>query len=291
MEDKLHAAFDSVHAEAELKERTLAFLARAGEKAPLRTRPAARLRRTIAAVAACLLLLVGAGSYYAVLVPVSTISVDVNPSLELSLNRLDRVISVQGFNPEGEALASSLDVTFQPYTQALEEILSSETVSAYLAEDNAVSITVACDDPDKSAQMLSAAQACAQGCGQVYCHEGSSSDLEEAHHAGMSVGKYRAFLELQALDPSITAEEVQAMSMKEIRARIAALSSGETETSSDQESQSSSSSSGQQQAGSGASGGQQSGCSDGGNGQQSGSGSGGQNGHHGYGNGGHQGHE
>ena len=90
----------------------------------------------------------------------------------------------------------------------------------------------------------------------------------------MSVGKYRAFLELQALDPSVTAEEVQSMSMREIRDRIAALSGGETETSSGQQSQSSSSSSAQQQAGSGHNGGH-----------------GSQNGRHGYGNGRHQGHE
>ena len=270
MEDKLRAAFDSVHAEAELKERTLAFLADAGGASPARHRPAARLRRAIAAAAACLLVLLGAGGYYALLVPVSAISVDVNPSLELSLNRLDRVISVEAFNPEGEALASTLDVAFLPYTQALEEILSSEAMSAYLAEDSAVSITVACDNPDKSAQLLSAAQACAQGCGRVYCHAGSSADLEGAHHAGMSVGKYRAFLALQALDPSVTAEEAQAMSMREIRDRIAALSGGETETSTGQGSQSSS----------------------GGYGQQSGSGGGwGQGGHHGHGNGGWQGHE
>ena len=98
MEDKLRAAFDSVHAEAELKERTLAFLADAGGASPARHRPAARLRRAIAAAAACLLVLLGAGGYYALLVPVSAISVDVNPSLELSLNRLDRVISVEAFN-------------------------------------------------------------------------------------------------------------------------------------------------------------------------------------------------
>lgn len=226
----------------------------------LRRRLGAR-RRTVAAAAACLLVLLGAGGYYTLLVPVSAISVDVNPSLELSLNRLDRVISVQGYNPEGEALASSLDVAFQPYTQALETILSSETVSAYLAADGTVSITVACRDPDKSAQLLSAAQACAQGAGRVYCHEGSGAEVEAAHHAGMSVGKYRAFLELQALDPSITAEEVQAMSMKEIRARIAALSSGDAVTSSDQQSQSSCGGSAH---------------------------NGGQAGHHGYGNGRHQ---
>ena len=36
----------------------------------------------------------------------------------------------------------------------------------------------------------------------------------------ISIGKYRAFLELQALDPSVTPEEVQKMTMREIRERM-----------------------------------------------------------------------
>ena len=58
MDDKLRAAFDSVHAEEALKERTMAFLAHADAEAPARRRPAGRLRRTIAAAVACLLVLV-----------------------------------------------------------------------------------------------------------------------------------------------------------------------------------------------------------------------------------------
>ena len=81
MEDKLRAAFDSVRAEEALKERTMAFLTHTEAEAPARRRSASRLRRTVAAAAACLVLLLGAGGYYALLVPVSAISVDVNPSL------------------------------------------------------------------------------------------------------------------------------------------------------------------------------------------------------------------
>ena len=47
--------------------------------------------------------------------------------------------------------------------------------------------------------------------------------MEAAHEAGLSYGKYQAFLALQALDPSVTAEEVQGMTMRELRDRIAAL--------------------------------------------------------------------
>ena len=42
MEDKLRAAFDSVHAETELKERTMAFLTHTEAEAPARRRPAGR---------------------------------------------------------------------------------------------------------------------------------------------------------------------------------------------------------------------------------------------------------
>ena len=75
MDDKLRAAFDSVHAEEALKERTMAFLAHADAEAPACRRPAGRLCRTIAAAVACLLVLLGAGGYYTLLVPVSAISV------------------------------------------------------------------------------------------------------------------------------------------------------------------------------------------------------------------------
>ena len=41
--------------------------------------------------------------------------------------------------------------------------------------------------------------------------------LDQAHELGMSCGKYRAFLQLQELDPTITPEQVQNMTMREIR--------------------------------------------------------------------------
>lgn len=173
-------------------------------------------------------MLLGGGGYYVALMPVSAISVDVNPSVELTLNRLDRVIAVEGFNPEGEAPAESLSVTFLPYTSALEAILESEGMSGYLSAGGEVSITVACSDPDRQEALLAGAKSCAQACeGTVTCHGGGAGAMEQAHHAGLSVGKYQAVQELLALDPDITREEAEGMSMAQLRAAIAALSGGE----------------------------------------------------------------
>ena len=47
-----------------------------------------------------------------------------------------------------------------------------------------------------------------------------------AHKEGLSYGKYRAFLELQKLEPGITPEEIRGMSMREIRERIEYLAPG-----------------------------------------------------------------
>lgn len=45
-----------------------------------------------------------------------------------------------------------------------------------------------------------------------------------AHEAGLSYGKYMAYLELKELDPDIAPEDVQGMTMREIRDRIGQLS-------------------------------------------------------------------
>ena len=57
---------------------------------------------------------------------------------------------------------------------------------------------------------------CASGQRNIRCHASSAESVEEAHRLGMSVGKYRAYLILLELDPDITPEEVQEMTMREL---------------------------------------------------------------------------
>ena len=48
--------------------------------------------------------------------------------------------------------------------------------------------------------------------------------MEEAHEAGLSYGKYKACLELQGIEPAIRPDEIQGMTMREIRDLIDTLS-------------------------------------------------------------------
>lgn len=224
MDDRLRAAFDSVRAEPELKAAARAAVAR---RAARRRPPRYALR--LALTAACtVFVLLGGGWLW--LTPAARISIDVNPSLELAVNRFDRVVQVTGYNESGTALAQTLEVTFLPYQQAVDAVLQSDTVAALLAGDGVVEIGVAGADETRCARLLAGVQACTAGQGNAHCYRTDEAELEQAHALGLSCGRYRAYQELAALDPAVTPEEVNAMTMRQIRDRIAELSGQTAQT-------------------------------------------------------------
>lgn len=223
MRDELKTALDKVTADDALRQSTRAFLARqTHDYGAAKARP--RAARRMAAAFACLaLVVVGGTGYWAYFSPTCAISIDINPSVELAVNRFDKVISVDGIGKDGDALAESLDVRFLNYADALDCLLQNPEVEDYLAQDEVLSIAVAGDNQGQADAILAQTQTCTAGTNNVYCRAASTEEIEQAHEAGLSFGKYEAFLALQALDPSVTPEDVQRLTMREIRDRIAAL--------------------------------------------------------------------
>lgn len=223
MNKRIQSAFDEIHAEEELKRNTKAFL----EKKRNEKRPEKNvLYKWIPAMICCLLLLTGFGGYRIYFTEASVISVDINPSVELNLNSFDRVISVKGYSEEGEKLAEEADVKFKSYKEALEEILYTECVRECLEKNEILFITVAGSDEEKNAGILKNIEGFIPENENVQCTGANQEEIENAHKAGLSVGKYRAFLELQAKNPEITLEDVQGLTMRQIR-DLAEKSQGE----------------------------------------------------------------
>lgn len=229
MNETWKKAFDQIHAEPELKEHTRAYL----KEKVYRTsaRHASHIRRLAAASVFCLFLC-AAGVCYLFFTPVTYISVDINPSLELGLNCFRRIISVEGYNDDGASLADSLDLKYLDYMDALDRILKSDTIETLLAGDNVLSLTVAGESETQNQEVLQDMETSVSGYSNVHCHSGDMEEVHEAHSCGMSFGKYQAFLILQELDPSVTSEDVQDLSMHEIWSRIRQLS-GDSSDSSD----------------------------------------------------------
>ena len=227
MNERIKSAFDSVKAEEELKEKALGYVSSRLEK----RRPVFRAARLVPMLACfVLVILVGGWAWFS---PSATISVDINPSLELWVNRFDKVVNVVGWNEDGRELASSLDLKYMDYDLAIEEIMASDQVSSILLDDGVLSLAVVGDNEKQCGRLLSGLQRCTAGQGNAYCYSASEDELEEAHSLGLSYGKYRAYLELTELGADISSQALNQMTMREIRDMIDSLS-GETESGSSQ---------------------------------------------------------
>ncbi len=206
MDDRIKKAFGAVHASEELKNRTKKFIAQRSRGYKGR-RYALRI---IPATAACLALaLFAAATLY--LTPTTRVNIDINPSLELGINRFDKVVSVEALNDDGKKLAQTLNIKFTDYNDAFRRILDEKSVKDLLTENEIMTVTVIETKTEQSANILSGMRDCANGYSNVYCHSASSDEAHAARELGLSCGKYRAFLELRKLDPNITTEDIQGM--------------------------------------------------------------------------------
>ncbi len=213
MNDKLKKAFDQVQAEETLKNHTKAFLYQKtngyAQKKP------ATYRHLVSAFA-CIAIILFCG-HWLYFTPTVEISIDINPSMELGVNRFNRIISVEGYNDDGKAFVDSLDIKFMNYSDAVNQIIESEDIASLLSNDEIMTIAVVGADQSQSAEVLSHIQSSTDGKSNTFCYYAPSEDVEKAHDVGLSYGKYRAFLEMQELDPNVTVADIQNMTMRQIR--------------------------------------------------------------------------
>lgn len=233
-ERRVVEAFEGVHAPEGLKARTLARVedARRAEKnegapdlpaggqiVPFDARAARRRRLVPRVAAACLVLaLLGVGGAYVALTPTAYVDIDVNPSIELGVNRFDDVVSARALNEDGERVLSEASVLWRGYGDAVEALGEELEEAGYLTDGSVVSVTVSCDDERQYASISSASHECLAGsAGEVRCDHASEEEHHAAHDAGMGVGKWRVWRELVDSGVELSAEDASEMTMRELR--------------------------------------------------------------------------
>ncbi|MGF6991463.1 hypothetical protein M2150_002741 [Lachnospiraceae bacterium PM6-15] len=157
---------------------------------------------------------------------VALISIDVNPSIEFSLNRFNKVIGIKGYNEEGAQIVSDLQLKNKSYNEAIKILLQSEEMKAYVKKDSQVEVAVYAKKNTKDLKASVDAEVSKLLKGQidseVHCYEVGNELVSEAHASEMTPGKYKAYLDLKEYEPELQAEECQDLSVKEIRQRISA---------------------------------------------------------------------
>lgn len=221
MEDKIREALELVRTEDALKERTARTVTAALRRRLRRGHP---MMQYAAVAAACLIIMLTISGCRIYATPVATISLDVNPSLELSVNRFDRVIAATAFNEDAQAILSSAKIQNMRYQDALELLLCSEGFTPYRSEGADISITVAGVSDQHSTEILQRIRRCDSVISlNASCHSGHHENTTAAHEANLSLGKYEAYLILHELDSSISPSDVQPLTMREIRLWITEL--------------------------------------------------------------------
>lgn len=215
MDNRIQDAFGKIKADSVLKESTKDYLAkkRGAMIGPIQSRA---FYKAFAAACAMLLLAVGIGGFWWAQTPVSYVSIDINPSIELGLNCFERVVSATAYNSEGEEILQGLSLKGKKYTEAIDCVVESEAMGRYLAGKEELVLTVAAEG--RQEKEIESGVAYYSDSVRHRCHS-VSADIETAslaHDNGMSVGKYNAYLQLSQYDSDVTLDECRHMSMDQI---------------------------------------------------------------------------
>lgn len=209
MSNKIQDAFDQIHATEQMKNTAYALL-----QHNLKDRKKRYYRPIFKRLAAaCVLLFICTGftGWHLWETPVSYVSVDINPSVELTLNRFNRVTNAEGKNRDGVILLGDIKLKGRGYIEAVELLVESDSMKSYLAKDSALTFTVASPKAEELLQGLESSAVSSKY--QSTCRQAEMNSVHVAHECGISLGKYQIYLHLAKYDDTITPDDCRNMSM------------------------------------------------------------------------------
>lgn len=220
MENKLFGIFDKIHAEEELKKRTTDYL-----YAEIGRRRHRKMRYAVALASLMLFLVCGGLSWKVYFTPVAYIDIDVNPSIELTLNRFGRVIQSDAYNEDGTRLLSGVNLRHADYSEAFERLLVAMNGEGYFAgQDSLLCVTVQTNGKNRENRIQeSLRRAVAFISRSQHCD--ISTEIfgvsEEVKHCAdenhISPAKYLAIQELMEVDSEADFEDCRERSVHELR--------------------------------------------------------------------------
>lgn len=174
----------------------------------------------IAAIAACLALVACfIGGVADFLRPIAYVGIDVNPSVELTLNRFDIVVGTHALNDDGQRALDEAPCMWRPFDDAARDLDGAMRTIA--GEGAVVEVSIDCDNESRYAALAAQSNNCFGRNGEAHCDRTNAEERQAAHDSGMGVAKYRAYQELQEAGVDISAEECASMSMRELRDLLA----------------------------------------------------------------------
>lgn len=167
---------------------------------------------------------------YAYIAPYDYVSIDVNPSVELVINRFNRVTKVESFNEDGTKILNELSLKNKTSQEAMELVIKEVEQQGFFKEElnNELMITVSAKDEEKARKMEIEL-------GEVVKEKLYKNNLDktpittasvtlerhkEAESLGISTGKLNLIQKLQGVIPEVKYEDYVDAPVKDIMKAI-----------------------------------------------------------------------
>ena len=186
------------------------------------------------AIATCCLAVIltlggGSGVYGYYQTPVSYLSLDINPSVELGINISGRVVKVEGYNDDGKNILIGINVKGSDAKTAVDTLVKSAVNKGYIAKDGSsvISLTSETDDKNTATNLETEAEA---GAKEALTTSGEKAEVlkdnvalarrDEARKLGITPGKLNLIQKLQKVDPAATVDQYKDAAVKDIMKAI-----------------------------------------------------------------------
>lgn len=175
---------------------------------PIEIRPIKKKSKFYAPILRTLIIFaLSLGILYSIITKAETkVTIDINPSIEFTVNRFDKVIGVKAYNKSGEIFLQEMNLNLCTTEEAVSRIISHAEQCGYIKQDanNAllysVSTIAECSYKyeSKLKRAFSSAFSKINRKGDLHSVEPSPVDEEEAIRHGVSPAKYAFIRELYA---------------------------------------------------------------------------------------------
>lgn len=190
-------------------------------------------KRVIATACAALLLCGGSlGAYAYYKTPVSYLSLDINPSVELGVNSFGKVVSATGYNADGNTILKGQNLINSSVQDAVKTLVKSADENGFIADDGSTVIS-ATSETDNSTTADELQNEAENGANEVIDSTGDKATVQtdnvalarrdEARKLGITPGKLNLIQKLQTLDPSITVDQYKDAKVKDIMKKFVEL--------------------------------------------------------------------
>lgn len=148
------------------------------------------------------------------------ISLDVNPSIQIIVDKNDKVIDVVAYNEDGEKIINDIDYTNHDYLDVCKDLMENK-LHDYLTNDEYLLVSISNKHNDTNIYMEKLKTMMKEYYVNGKVQECDYSVIDDAGKYHMSIGKYSECQKLIEYDDELTIEDCQKMSIHEIHNEIA----------------------------------------------------------------------